>query len=100
MHAFPHNRKGDQAALPAVDFIDPPSCRRRCSKTICYENGLLNDAPQARTDIYTTAETYEFAAAIKRLRLEFDTLGKVKLFEETDGNHLRTPGHGQDLPGI
>ena len=32
-------------------------------------------------DRYTTAESYEYAAAIKRLKIEIDTLSKVKLTE-------------------
>lgn len=79
---FPIIEKEIRELYPAVDFIDPAVKQARMLEAYLRAGGLLNGAAvPPRIDIFTTAETYEFAAAIKRLRLEIDTLSKVKLFE-------------------
>ncbi len=78
---FPIIEKEIRQLYPAVEFIDPAVRQAQMLKEYLCAHGLLSDAAEGRIDICTTAETYECVAAIRRLRLEIDTLSKVKLFE-------------------
>ncbi len=63
---------------PSLRLIDPAVKQVEMLKSYLEENDLTNNSKRTIT-LYTTAETYEFAAAIKRLKLEIDTLMKVEL---------------------
>ncbi len=78
---FPIIKKEISRLYPSVDFIDPAGELVIMLKDFLCENSLSAKNPQSRIDIYTTAESYEYAAAIKRLKIEIDTLSKVKLTE-------------------
>ena len=63
---------------PQLNLIDPAIRQVKMLRDYLAENDLMNESKKTIT-LYTTAETYEFAAAIKRLKLEIDTLMKVEL---------------------
>lgn len=75
---FPIIKKEIGELYPAINFIDPAYKQVEMLQSFLAENGLCN-AGGGSLKLYTTAETYEYAAAIKRLHLEIDSLIKVVL---------------------
>lgn len=68
------------ALYPSLHLIDPAEQQVKNLREYLSKQKLLANRQTERTiTLYTTAETYEYAAAIKRLRLEIDTLMKVRL---------------------
>ena len=68
---------------PHIEFIDPAINQVMHLREYLKEHKMNTEATHPRIiNLFTTAETYEYAAAIKRLRLEIDTLMKVKLLAE------------------
>ncbi len=76
---FPVIKKEISELYPNVRMIDPADKQAKLLKAFLEENGLSNDSGKKTLHVYTTAETYEYAAAIKRLGLEVDALVKVEL---------------------
>jgi len=74
---FPIVKNEIEQIYPQIDFIDPASKQVDMLK----EKFEIEKSSTKRIDLFTTAETYEFAAMIKRLGLEVDSLIKVKLYE-------------------
>ena len=64
---------------PRLELVDPAVTQAQMLGEFLDDTELCSDTDSRRIDIYTTAETYEFAAAIKRLNLEIDSLVKVNL---------------------
>lgn len=79
---FPIIKKEIGQLYPGLQFIDPAKEQVHILKDYLGKNHLYADDNERNVTLYTTAETYEYAAAIKRLKLEIDTLMKVKLFAE------------------
>lgn len=79
---FPIIKKEIGQLYPDLKFIDPAKEQVQILKDYLNANNLNADNRERNVTLYTTAETYEYAAAIKRLKLEIDTLMKVKLFDE------------------
>lgn len=75
---FPIISEEINAIYPQLNLIDPAIMQVEMLREYLTENDLTNLSKRTIT-LYTTAETYEFAAAIKRLKLEIDTLMKVEL---------------------
>ena len=75
---FPIIKKEINEIYPDIKLIDPAEKQVELLKIYLYENDLINDGDSKLT-VFTTAETYEYAAAIKRLYLEIDALIKVVL---------------------
>lgn len=75
---FPIISEEINAIYPHLRLIDPAVRQVEMLREYLKENSLTSQAKKTIT-LYTTAETYEFAAAIKRLKLEIDTLMKVEL---------------------
>ncbi len=75
---FPIIRDEINSLYPELNLIDPAIKQVEMLKEYLIDNSLTNISKRTIT-LYTTAETYEFAAAIKRLKLEIDTLMKVEL---------------------
>jgi len=75
---FPIIREEINSLYPDLRLIDPAVKQVEMLKEYLEQNNLTNSSKRTIT-LYTTAETYEFAAAIKRLKLEIDTLMKVEL---------------------
>ncbi len=75
---FPIISEEINGIYPHLKLIDPAVKQVEMLKEYLEENSLTNTSKRTIT-LYTTAETYEFAAAIKRLKLEIDTLMKVEL---------------------
>jgi glutamate racemase len=73
--------KGElEAIYPQASFIDPADAMVEILASYLKEEGLESGRGEAgRLDMYTTAETFEYAAAIRRLKLEIDSLVKVRL---------------------
>jgi glutamate racemase len=68
---------------PQLELIDPAVKLVDNLATYLKRGELLNDgASPSKITLFTTAETYEYAAAIKRLKLEVDALIKVNLDDE------------------
>ena len=64
---------------PYLSLIDPAKEQVLMLGEYLQKENLLNMDAKSTLTLYTTAETYEYAAAIKRLKLEIDTLMKIKL---------------------
>ena len=80
---FPIIAKEIQVLYPNLRLIDPAYEQIRMLKTFLEDNELMNKSNTAPSiTLYTTADTFEFAAAIKRLGLEINRLEKVGLLEE------------------
>ncbi|MBE6037724.1 MAG: glutamate racemase [Anaerofustis stercorihominis] len=75
---FPIIKNEINGLYPKLNLIDPAIRQVKMLKEYLDANELNNKSKKTIT-LYTTAETYEFAAAIKRLKLEIDTLMKVEL---------------------
>ncbi|MBR6800672.1 MAG: glutamate racemase [Eubacteriaceae bacterium] len=75
---FPIISEEINSIYPSLHLIDPAVKQVEMLKEYLTQNDLTNLSKRTIT-LYTTAETYEFAAAIKRLKLEIDTLMKVEL---------------------
>ncbi len=75
---FPIISEEINAIYPSLNLIDPAVKQVMMLKSYLEENSLTNTSKRT-INLYTTAETYEFAVAIKRLKLEIDTLMKVEL---------------------
>ena len=63
-------------------LLDPAEEQVRILREYLEDNDMRAKNDEKDITLYTTAETYEYAAAIKRLKLEIDTLMKVPLLEE------------------
>ncbi len=79
---FPIIKREIGELYPELIFIDPAKEQVVLLKKYLDEYDMHADAKEHFLSLFTTAETYEYAAAIKRLKLEIDTLMKVKLFAE------------------
>ena len=75
---FPIIKNEINDLYPQINLIDPAEKQAEILKKYLTENDLLSDKEPTLT-LYTTAETYEFAAAVKRLHLDIDALIKVSL---------------------
>ncbi len=81
---FPIIKREIGELYPDLTFIDPAKAQVNLLKEYLAAHDLATDNDTRRIDLYTTAETYEFAAAIKRLKLEVDSLLKVRLIQDDD----------------
>lgn len=79
---FPVIKKEIAELYPDIEFIDPAEKQAGLLKSFLKQNSLMNETGAKTLHLYTTAETYEYAAAIKRLGLEVDALIKVELSEK------------------
>lgn len=79
---FPIIKREIGELYPELIFIDPAKEQVVLLKKYLDEKDMYADQLEHFLALFTTAETYEYAAAIKRLKLEIDTLMKVKLFAE------------------
>lgn len=79
---FPIIKKEIGELYPDLKFIDPAKKLVHILQNYLHKHDLNTDESERHLVLYTTAETYEYAAAIKRLKLEIDTLMKVKLFAQ------------------
>ncbi len=75
---FPIISREISAVYPQLTLIDPAEKQARLLQAYLEASGLVA-ANGRRITLYTTAETYEYAAAVKRLGLEIDALIKVAL---------------------
>ncbi|MCL1803715.1 MAG: glutamate racemase [Eubacteriaceae bacterium] len=64
---------------PGIELIDPAVELAEMLKESLEKSDLCAQERHQYIHMNTTAETYEYAAAIKRLKLEIDSLIKVKL---------------------
>ncbi|MCL1912722.1 MAG: glutamate racemase [Eubacteriaceae bacterium] len=76
---FPIIKNEISHIYPDIRLIDPAIKQVDMLKSYLTRNNLLNDTGDPKITLFTTAETYEYAAAIKRLNLEVDALLKVAL---------------------
>ena len=81
---FPIIKREIGALYPELIFLDPAKEQVSILKDYLESNDMQTPNPKRQILLYTTAETYEYAAAIKRLRLEIDMLMKVKLLKEDE----------------
>ncbi|MFA0815190.1 MAG: glutamate racemase [Anaerofustis sp.] len=81
---FPIIKREIGELYPDLIFLDPAKSQVSILRDYLEENNLQSQNPKRQILLYTTAETYEYAAAIKRLKLEIDMLMKVKLLEEDE----------------
>ena len=58
-----------EKAAPDITFINPAAVQAEAVKTLLAEKGLLNNALQPFTDIYTSGEKQPYEAAIKKLEI-------------------------------
>ena len=78
---FPIIHKEISQLYPQLSLIDPAKTQVEMLKDYLTENDLTSNQDGYKISLYTTASTYEFAAAIKRLKLEINTLIKTELLE-------------------
>ncbi len=79
---FPIIKEEINAIYPQLMLLDPAEEQVRILRDYLEANDMRAENNEKDITLYTTAETYEYAAAIKRLKLEIDTLMKVPLLEE------------------
>lgn len=76
---FPIITSEIQQLYPSLTLLDPSEIMAKDLRTYLQCHALLNAAGPSKTELYTTADTFECAAAIERLELEIDKLEKVTL---------------------